>query len=271
MIAFIVHQYYRLQDNLADVLLTVAQSYQNSVAREHRDWCYESRKQRDQSIKSLLNTFDNSVFSALADIRNVVTNETITDTEKVAQIEKLVADPDEAIEKSEELKSSLEQAKEEGNYFEILKNRSLRLQNRISPIVKSLDFQAEPGAYILMEAITFFKEKDGNISKNAPLDFLEDEQRTAVNAEGLFRISLYKVFLFRGTRTKRVKSYHFIRNYFKYNEKHICDISPLRIFLLGNNVIEDTIPAPLSNSFHHFCKPVKSWKFFTQLIHPIRS
>mgnify|MGYP005638583507 FL=1 len=42
VIAFITHQYYRLQDNLADVLLTVMQSYQNTVTREHRDWCYEN-------------------------------------------------------------------------------------------------------------------------------------------------------------------------------------------------------------------------------------
>ena len=62
--------------------------------------------------------------------------------------------------------------------------------------MKALDFQSEPNADALMAAITYFKVKDGNISKNAPLDFLEDEQRTTVNNQGIFRISLYKVFLF---------------------------------------------------------------------------
>src|SRR5207244_2260878 len=40
LIAFIVHQYYRLQDNLVDVLLTSLQSFQNSALREHKDQCY---------------------------------------------------------------------------------------------------------------------------------------------------------------------------------------------------------------------------------------
>ncbi len=61
LIAFIAHQYYRLQDNLADVLLMVMQSYQNGAIREHRDLCYENHKQRDHSFKSLSILGDNAL------------------------------------------------------------------------------------------------------------------------------------------------------------------------------------------------------------------
>lgn len=35
LIAFIAHQYYRLQDNLIDVLLASLRSFQNGAIREH--------------------------------------------------------------------------------------------------------------------------------------------------------------------------------------------------------------------------------------------
>ena len=39
LIAFIAYQYYRLHDNLVDVLLTSLQSFHNSALREHKDQC----------------------------------------------------------------------------------------------------------------------------------------------------------------------------------------------------------------------------------------
>ena len=191
LIAFIAHQYYCLQDNLADVLLTVMQSYQNSTTREHRDWCYENNKQRNQSFKSL---FDSDMFTTFSSIRNVLNDEVITDAQKIAQIKKLL--PQKAVDKSEELKINLQKTLNDKPYFEILENRSIRLQNRISPIVKVLDIQGEAGTAPLMEAIAYFKEKDGNITKHAPVEFLNSAQKDAINEGGTFHTSLYKVFLF---------------------------------------------------------------------------
>ena len=96
------------------------------------------------------------------------------------------------------LKAGLEGELSEGGYFKVLESRSLRLQTRVSPILKALCFQADPGAITLMEAIEHFKEKDGAVSSSAPLDFLEPQEREAViGAEGeRFRTSLYKAFLF---------------------------------------------------------------------------
>lgn len=39
VICFIAHQYFRLQDNLVDVLLSVVRTFQNTVQREYKDIC----------------------------------------------------------------------------------------------------------------------------------------------------------------------------------------------------------------------------------------
>ena len=179
VIAFIAHQYYRLQDNLADVLLTDVQSYQNTAAREHRDACYAQHKHRDQSLKSLLEVLDDRVFHALSDIRAVLNDRDTTDAEKIAHIDQLVCDQDPAVESSAALKASLEEVMADGPYFEILESRSVRLQNRISPIVKALDFQAEPGTSALMEAILYFKDYDFSDEK------LQDAFGITPNIRGL--------------------------------------------------------------------------------------
>ena len=193
LIAFIAHQYYRLQDNLADVLLTVMQSYQNSSTREHRDLCYENYKQREQSFKSLSILGDNAL-NIFTNIDEALKSQNMTDAEKIEQIRALL--PQEVIDESEEFKSSSKKIADDRSYFEILENRSIRLQNRISQIVKSLDFQGEYGTAELFEAISYFKEKDGNITKHAPLGFLDVGQQNAINDGGTFHTSLYKVFLF---------------------------------------------------------------------------
>jgi len=195
-IAFIAHQYYSLQDNLADVLLSVMQSYKNSTKREHRDSCYEINKQRDKSLKSLLNSLDENVFSVLSDIGDVVKSCERTDAEKIRSIQALLDNTSNSTEKSENLKISLSKTNNEKLYLEILKGRSVRLQNRISPIIKVLDFQSDGGSHALVKAIANFKEKDGNITKSAPTGFLDAEQLNAINDGEKFHVSLYKVFLF---------------------------------------------------------------------------
>src|SRR5512134_694582 len=54
LVAFIAHQYYRLHDNLVDVLLTSVKTYENATLREHRDWCFDERKRHEQATQGLL-------------------------------------------------------------------------------------------------------------------------------------------------------------------------------------------------------------------------
>jgi len=49
----------------------------------------------------------------------------------------------------------------------------------------------------LLQGIEYYKEKDGNIGDNPPVDFLDaKEQKVLISPDGKFRVSLYKVLLF---------------------------------------------------------------------------
>jgi TnpA family transposase len=198
--AFIAHQYYRLHDNLVDVLLSSLQSFQNSAQREHKDQSYVRREQRNESLKTLVGFLDHGVLETLAKINGVTKDSVLTDTEKVQRIRKLLADnniaksldPDQIA----ELKAAVVTELSEDDYYVILASKSVRLQNRVSPILKAVTFLAEPSARELRQAIEYFKLKDGAIDKTAPVEFLTLDDRKAVSRDGRFSVSLYKALLF---------------------------------------------------------------------------
>ena len=53
LIAFVEHQYRRLQDNLVAALIMALQSAVNAAQRAHKQACYDRREQRGEALKSL--------------------------------------------------------------------------------------------------------------------------------------------------------------------------------------------------------------------------
>ena len=195
VIAFIAHQYFLLQDNLVDVLLSVVQASQNTAQREYKDLCYEQRKGQKQHLSSFLKRLDEDLFGLIKRIRNLSESEHVSDTDKVLKIRSLLEE--DKCKELEDTKLILEDEMDSNTeYHKILEARSIRLQNRASPIIKALDFQAESSAAALISAIEYFKIKDGVIKHDAPLDFLDKEQRNTVMQEAKVNPSLYKTFLF---------------------------------------------------------------------------
>ena len=97
LVAFIAHQYFRLHDNLVDVLLISVKTFENAALREHRDWCFDERKRHEQAAESLLDDLDASVFQILRQIREAVADDLLSDKEKVARIGLLVR-PEQTVE-----------------------------------------------------------------------------------------------------------------------------------------------------------------------------
>ncbi|NQY10317.1 MAG: DUF4158 domain-containing protein [Flavobacteriales bacterium] len=193
-IAFIAHQYFRLQDNLIDVLLSVVRTFQNTVQREHKELCYEQGKSHNLKLSSFLDRLDDDVFDLIKQIRELSDDESMSDTHKISEIRLLLQ-----VDNCNELENEKLEIENEMNaveLYKILEARSVRLQNRVSPILKTLDFQAESGAADLMDAIRYFKLNNGVIKINAPLKFLNDDQEAAVVINHKINPSLYKVFLF---------------------------------------------------------------------------
>ena len=194
--AFIAHQYYRLQDNLVDTLLSAVNSFLSGAKRDHKDWCYEQRKSQLGSLKALIANLDGNIFGVLRQIRDITKDSETDDTGKLARICDLLDTHNDDIPPTEQQWQSLENDSGDGRYYDILEQRSIRLQNRVSPIVKTLGFEGETGAASLLEAISYFQDKDGAIGKSAPLGFLELAECAAVTRDGGFRPSLYKAFFF---------------------------------------------------------------------------
>jgi len=197
LVAFIAHQYYRLHDNLVDVLLTSVKTFENATLREHRDWCFDERKRHEYATENLLDDLDASVFQIFRQIRDAVADDLLSDKEKVVRIGLLVRPEQTAEVKSRELRASLVNDTADAHYFDILEAHSVRLQNQAGGILKAVTFQAAPHIADLEAAIARFVTTDGILDRTAPAAFLAGDERAAVWKGGKFRISLYKVLLFR--------------------------------------------------------------------------
>lgn len=90
-IAFIAHQHHRLQDNLADVLLSVVQTSQNCAQRAHKDKVYEERQTQNEKLDSLLTAIEASVVGPLSKIRNLAHDVVPSDTQKTDHIKQVLA------------------------------------------------------------------------------------------------------------------------------------------------------------------------------------
>ena len=171
LITFIAHQYYRLQDNLVDVLLASLRSFHNGAIREHKEKCYVRREQHHEALKTLLGGLEHGLVGTLTTIGSITEDRALSDTEKVTRIRGLLA-PRETrrlLEKDPvaELKALLVSELDEGDYYKILESKSVWIQNRVSPILKALTFQGDPSVRKLVDAIEYFKEKDGALDKSA--------------------------------------------------------------------------------------------------------
>lgn len=199
IISFIIHQYYRLQDNLVDTLLTVVKSFENSAKRDHKEWCYAQRQTQQQALKILTSSVDAKVFSFVHQILEIINNED-TDAGKLALIRGLLETNKPSFTDVErewhDFKSRFYSDAEDPRYYDILEERSIRLQNRASAILKTLHFQYEVGAHDLIDAIEYFRKNNGVIQNTAPISFLADSEQKAVADNGILRPALYKVLLF---------------------------------------------------------------------------
>ena len=198
--AFVAHQFYRTQDNLIDLWLSVTASFHAKATRDHNDRLLENRAAQQKQIKSVINDLDTSVFGLLRDIRGVTEADRMSDTQKVSTIRTLLDKGRSSA--FEQLKDDLSATARDESWFDVLEAGSLRLQNRLSPILRVITFERNDRAASLITAIDRFKHNDGVVGPGAPTDFLDtDEQEVLIRGDGTFRTSLYKVFLFQHVAT----------------------------------------------------------------------
>lgn len=201
LLGFTAFQIRNYEDQLVDILLSACRSAINTVHNKHKEHLFLTRQERGRRMKKAV-TMAQSKHDLLNDIRLIIwqSDEALPPTDKVYHIQELLPILEEEKDEDQEALDLLQQqhTKEE---LETLHNfqeeQSRSVQHQVSPIIKALHFNSKTSAADLVKAIQYFKEKDGKITKTAPTDFLDENQKTALTDEkGKFRISLYKMFLF---------------------------------------------------------------------------
>lgn len=201
LLAFIAYQTFKLHDLLIDALLQSVQSALNTTGREHKELYYTGRVERRQTLNVIIADLDQSVITAFADIQTIIAAEDFSAHEKLTMINDLLhqreAQRGRLAAQLQQLKSVAANANEDTDYYALLGRKSLKLQNRVSDIVRHVEFNASTAPPEIVAAIQHFQQKNGEIEGHAPLAFLSArEQKMVFDEAGKFRVSLYKALLF---------------------------------------------------------------------------
>ena len=201
LLGFTAFQIRQFEDQLVDIFLSACRSAINTAYNNHKEHLFLTRQERGRRMKKAV-AMAQSKHNLLNDIRLIIwqPEETLPPMDKVNQIQDLLPILEEEKDEDQEALDLLQQqhTKEELNaLYDFQEAASRSVQHQVSPIIKALHFNPKTSTASLIEAIQYFKEKDGKITKSAPTDFLEAEQKTGlVDDKGKFRISIYKMFLF---------------------------------------------------------------------------
>jgi len=268
LIAFIANQYYNLQDNLVDVFLSSMKSTQNASNKKQKDWYYENRNLPNENVIDKLDQLKLDILTKFEAISTVIKDHNLSKTKKLERIEKIVLEKDiaDTFDKFKDIADDLDNTDTQKElYYGILEKASIPLQNRVSGILKLLNFQNNGVVNELMDAIQDFVSKDGNITPSAPLNFLSTEERAALILDNKFRVSLYKVFLFQHVAGAIKSGCLNLKHSYKYRSLDSYLISKEKWIAEKEQLLERANLANFSNPDHLLEDLDK--KLFAQFVH----
>ena len=165
LLAYVKHQFYFRQDILVDIFLKAVKSSVNTAKKNSNELEGQTRSIRNKAFKKLSKAQKDSK-SVLKEIATIIRSPIFTDVRKVTQITKLINDyeaqyNDLKNQNLEQYEQILNEALENQSFFEALESVSLKLQNRVSNIVKAIEFNPATSHANLISAITYFKNHKG--------------------------------------------------------------------------------------------------------------
>jgi TnpA family transposase len=198
LIAFIAYQYFQGHDILADILLQSVQSVKNAVQEHLKEQRAEDYTKQSETFHETVVQAKSVLVSPLEKISKLAFNTEINSDECLLRIREVLTSRQPSIDHCRDSLTKLENSlqpteKQDKVYFSALEIKSRKLQNRVSGILKSIEFT---GHKELLKAIRHFQSRD-TIEKTAPVGFLSDKEREYLEDDkGNFRVSLYKALLF---------------------------------------------------------------------------
>ena len=94
----------------------------------------------------------------------------LDDAEKIVEIRSLLKGTRDTEEEVSAVEEQLQSDLGEPDYLDVLEEKSLRMQNRVSPILKGIKFSSQSDGSSLNQAIDHFRDKDGVLDENAPME-----------------------------------------------------------------------------------------------------
>lgn len=177
LIAFIVYQTFKLQDMLIDTFVLSVQAIKNAVDKEHQDVYYQEREGRDQAIRNLVKALQKDFSDKISTIKTIIDDIQLTAEQKILAINLILKLPESH---STNIDKNVENIQRGRDYYDLLEDRSLKMQNRVADIVRHTVFDENCSHTLLLEAILHYQKKAGNIDKRAPISFLTAEERIAI-------------------------------------------------------------------------------------------
>lgn len=215
LITFIIYQYSIIHDTLMDTFLKAIGSFNSSSKREHQLRCYEERIKFQVGLKEYLlkSQKENKALKEIYDLYKDKSKDISTKLERIGNIlDKLYGNNSTLNITNVEI---LQFSNKSTEYYEILSEKSRSLQTKLSPILKSLNFDLErSSAQELLKAVEFFQQMGGkipNIVPCIPLNFLSKEDKADViiskikgakQSQYKINVPLYKVLLFKYIATE---------------------------------------------------------------------
>ena len=267
LLYYIKHQLYFRHDVLIDIFLKSVRAATNSANKKLNSVEKETRSERNMAIKKL-SASNKSSRELIGEITKTVKSPILTALGKISKIEELVDNYNtinNEIEKNKiiQLEESLNVISDHQSLFDALESMSLKLQRRVSDIVKVLEFNPNTSSASLISAINHFKCSNGEMNSDSPVNFLNEKENEALCPNGKFRISLYKILLFShmedsiksgnlnllySYRYKAIHEYLIDENLWKSERKYLLEGAGLSDFIDINKVI-NKLKAQVDNKY----------------------
>lgn len=200
LLGFVTYQRYQFEDWLTDTLLVQCKSIFNQVRKEFKEKELNFYDLNKPTISNLIGDYydtldrDKKVTDFIwSNIQGLKAIQIIDVLRKLFPKER---DLEQLMQEVGDWKDQYESV-DKHHYYDIMETKSLTLQKKVAAIVKALHFKEATSDKQIMAAITEYKNKDGAITKSVPQAFLADKEKAVIfNADGKFRISLFKMLLF---------------------------------------------------------------------------
>lgn len=193
---FCAYQRRIFEDWMARTLTSVCKVAANKATAREKEWLFQERKKRKKAFKQVLDIAENKT-ELLENIKQLAWLN-ISAAEKERRLQQFFPQEQTTIQ-TENLQQIREEHQLNGRdeYYRYLAEESQSLQQRVNPIIKKMTFNKATSDKLLLSAVQYFRDKQGLITRTAPIDFLKQEDKDALTDEtGKFQISLYKILLF---------------------------------------------------------------------------